>query len=469
MTPLSRTLLLGLNLAALGLAAVASPPEDTSVNHYYTAFQASDIPDIPVELFKRAEDPPGSKDPEGPEIPKNPKGGEKDCKPSDIRCKGKWFQLCTIDGEWVKWLQCKTGCVIEKGQPQCYPEPPLPRSDDPSEDEEHLPEDEEDPPEDHKNPFEDPNGPPEDEDQRHPPEEHEVLRSNASISASTDCTYMDYRCNGNALEVCSRTVGWFKLLDCKERCVVDDDNKPTCEQGNEQGREVNYLTSVDSSTDADGDCNSGDVRCNNNAVEVCYTNGTFLKVFECQNGCDIDQGNLQCYIGDQPQDTTAQFVASTSLVTAHCPEGERRCYDSNVQRCFKDSGWAEVEKCKRGCTFLDGTATCVIDDAENDGNAPPSNTSLTAAVQDRSVHKDVVVAARDDGCVHGSVRCNNDEAEACVDGTWTNLHGCPSCDLLNDSTVSCVLPAGGSGSHGAGAALRPTFFIWLRSLLRLFR
>ncbi|KAI0010372.1 hypothetical protein F4779DRAFT_577955 [Xylariaceae sp. FL0662B] len=435
MTPLSHTLLLGLSLAASGLAAGEPSSLINSVNYNSAALQSSDCAaDTPDELLKRDDDP---SEVQGSTV-------EQNCVSSDVRCKDEWFELCKDNGKWAKWLRCKTGCLIEKGVAQCYPEDLL-QIGDVSEEEQYQ------------------------------------LRSTpsdlASDLATQACRYMDFRCVGNTMEVCNRTAGWSELLHCSKRCYVDKDNKPTCEHGNEDGSEAHFITTLESvsATNVSNQCNYGDLRCKGNLVEFCYTNGTFLKVFECQNGCKIDQGSLQCYINTTSTVATAEFLTSTTLVTAQCPVGEERCHNNDIEHCRSGSGWTKIQDCKHGCRFQNGTAKCEIEDrSENsarDLNSAPFKTLITAA-HVRNANNGLVVRA--DNCTHGSVRCSGNNADGCMNGIWTKLQDCPSCEQLGNSSVSCLVK--GRISEGvndikqsAASSLRPIVFIWLGSLLRWHR
>ncbi len=130
------------------------------------------------------------------------------------------------------------------------------------------------------------------------------------------CEEGEKRCSGDTVEACNANGSWAYERECTKGCengVCGEDFDPV------------------------GECELGDVRCNDNLVEICKNvNDVPIWQFyqECPFGCE--EGHCIGADGDEE-------------VVLVCEENEKKCYDNQVMVCSDDGqSWTVEDPCING-------------------------------------------------------------------------------------------------------------------------
>ena len=189
------------------------------------------------------------------------------------------------------------------------------------------------------------------------------------------CTTGDLRCQGTAVEICTKSYTWVVSEDCAltgRQCVqgVCTGSGSDGDMNDDAGDTVEIDMVCDGNNDNDDTgvsdnepliCSPGDLRCTGTAVEVCASSyvWVFLKDCgvtgqQCQNG--------QCVIGDSPEPCGGPcpegYVCDTVynqcvLNCPECPSGE--CCDAqSAPHCYACGQCVNPPY----CSTLSGYPTC---------------------------------------------------------------------------------------------------------------
>ena len=270
-----------------------------------------------------------------------------------------------------------------------------------------------------------------------------------TCDAKPECTYEEYRCYGNNLQLCSKDGKWVVKSNCVgnevcdeslQKCIdtsecssgqamCDNNILKTCNIGKwETNKSCKTTEKCNASTktcDLKPVCTSGEYQCNDRELQKCTTAGQWSTDKTCTSSqiCSADKKKcLDCSPGTYECDdqTLKQCTASgtwkntTCTTTQTCSAEKKKCLDctgsgyqcngQKLQQC-SNNAWKDIKTCSSTEICDSSSGTCV----------------------------------NNSECTNDKFSCQGDTLRKCVNGKWTNQSTCKTTENCNSEKGACVL------------------------------
>ncbi|KAI0104599.1 hypothetical protein F4814DRAFT_455875 [Daldinia grandis] len=245
------------------------------------------------------------------------------CREAELRCNGRWEEICDGFGVWRKWRKCAECFSQGDGKADCIPDTTLPS-----------------------------------------PE-----------PKPTFCKKDQLRCNGQWEEICDNDAEWHRLMQC-ESCTEDTGGAIDCVPYVDMPPEPSHPPQ----------CIQGTLRCEGNWLDLCNADLSWKRVQQCRQCVTDTDGQPFCDNGQLPSSSSstpkATPTASSTLITSvpitsvpttatpvprspearvaednPCFGGEVRCSGDRVEACTAEHEWQDFGPCP-SCKQLYNTRDC---------------------------------------------------------------------------------------------------------------
>ncbi|KAI1656328.1 hypothetical protein F4813DRAFT_397540 [Daldinia decipiens] len=220
------------------------------------------------------------------------------CKKDQLRCNGKWEEICDDDAEWHRLMKCEDCSEDEGGAIDCVPYVDMPP------------------------------------EPTHP----------------AQCVEGTLRCEGNWLDLCNADLSWQRIQQCLE-CVTDTDGQPFCDNGSVP---TSSSSSSSSSTSAPETTPTTSSTPDTSAPTTTSVPTTTLVPTTTSAPATPTPGIV---LGIPVMSTPAPHSSVRMAEDNPCFGGEVRCNGDRVEACDAEHVWQDFGPCP-SCKQLYNTRDC---------------------------------------------------------------------------------------------------------------